>query len=47
MINGGRIVLSAPLKAIKESHRVGERVPSLDEIFIARVGKPAAPGAET
>ena len=47
MINGGRIVLSAPLNAIKESHRVGERVPSLDEIFIARVGKPAASAAET
>src|SRR5207342_2053589 len=28
MINGGRIVLSAPLAAIRESHRVGERVPS-------------------
>jgi ABC-2 type transport system ATP-binding protein len=47
MINGGRIVLSAPLTAIKESHRVGERVPSLDEIFIARVGKPSASAAET
>ena len=47
MINDGRIVLSAPLKAIKESHRVGERVPSLDEIFIARVGKPVASAAET
>jgi ABC-2 type transport system ATP-binding protein len=47
MINGGRIVLSAPLTAIKESHRVGERVPSLDEIFIARVGKPSASRAET
>lgn len=42
MIDGGRIVLSAPLDAIKQSHRVGERVPSLDEIFIARVGRPAA-----
>ena len=38
MINGGKIVLSAPLKDIKESHRVGERVPSLDEIFVATVG---------
>ena len=42
MINEGRIVLSAPLAVIKESHRVGDRVPSLDEIFVARVGKPAA-----
>ena len=40
MISDGRIVLSAPLEAIKESHRVGGRVPSLDEIFVARVGKP-------
>jgi ABC-2 type transport system ATP-binding protein len=40
MINEGRIVLSAPLAAIRESHRVGERVPSLDEIFVAHVGVP-------
>src|SRR5205807_7719748 len=46
MIDKGRIVFSAPLDDIKESHRVGGRVPSLDEIFIARVGKPAAPPAE-
>ena len=38
MISQGRIVLSAPLAAIKESHRVGEHVPSLDEIFVAHVG---------
>src|SRR6266567_310991 len=38
MISHGEIVLSAPLAVIKESHRVGERVPSLDEIFVARVG---------
>jgi ABC-type multidrug transport system ATPase subunit len=42
MIDHGTIVLSAPLAAIKESHRVGSRVPSLDEIFAARVGAPAA-----
>jgi len=47
MIDVGRIVLSAPLKAIKEAHRVGERVPSLDEIFITRVGKPAASAEES
>jgi ABC-2 type transport system ATP-binding protein len=47
MIDGGRIVLSAPLKAIKESYRVGERVPSLDEIFMARVGKPPASPSKT
>src|SRR5438132_6737642 len=39
MISNGTIVLSAPLSEIKESHRVGGRVLSLDEIFIARVGK--------
>ncbi len=39
MISEGRIVLSAPLNEIKESHRVDGRVLSLDEIFVARVGK--------
>ena len=38
MISKGTIVLSAPLSEIKESHRVGDRVPSLDEIFVAHVG---------
>jgi hypothetical protein len=38
MISEGQIVLSAPLADIKESHRVDERVPSLDEIFVAHVG---------
>jgi len=43
MINHGKIVLSAPLEDIRESHRVDGRVPSLDEIFVARVGmSPAA-----
>ena len=43
MINEGRIVLSATLDSIRESHRVDGRVPSLDEIFVARVGmSPAA-----
>ncbi|MDB4906759.1 MAG: transporter ATP-binding protein [Gemmatimonadetes bacterium] len=37
MIDHGRIVLSAPLDSIKESHRAGAHVPSLDEIFVARV----------
>src|SRR5438094_7569189 len=39
MISCGRIVLRAPLDEIKESHRVDGRLPSLDEIFVARVGK--------
>jgi ABC-2 type transport system ATP-binding protein len=42
MINKGTIVLSAPLDTIKASHRVGGRVPSLDEIFVSRVGSSAA-----
>jgi ABC-type uncharacterized transport system ATPase subunit len=42
MISKGAIVLSAPLSEIKESHRVGGRVLSLDEIFIARVGAAGA-----
>ena len=39
MISEGEIVLSAPLNEIKESHRVDGRLLSLDEIFVARVGK--------
>jgi ABC-2 type transport system ATP-binding protein len=38
MIRQGRIVVSAPLAEIKESHRVEGRMLSLDEIFVARVG---------
>src|SRR6202795_1724013 len=38
MISQGRIVLSAPLEDIRESHRVAGRVPSLNEIFVAHVG---------
>src|SRR5437762_6183080 len=40
MIDHGRVVLSAPLDAIKESHR------SLNEAFIAHVGSAATPAAE-
>src|SRR5689334_321076 len=46
MINKGQIVLSAPLTEIREAHRVNGHVPSLDEIFIARVGKSAAAASE-
>jgi len=42
MISNGRIVLSAPLSAIRESHRAFGRVLSLDEIFLAHVGKAAS-----
>ena len=42
MISHGRIVLSAPLEAIRESHRTDGRVPSLEEIFVAHVGAPAS-----
>lgn len=38
MIRQGRVLVSAPLAEIKESHRAGDHVPSLDEIFVARVG---------
>ena len=46
MINKGQIVLSAPLSQIREAHRVNGDVPSLDEIFIARVGMSAAAASE-
>ena len=46
MINKGRIVLSAPLEDIRETHRVNGHVPSLDEIFVARVGVSAAAVSE-
>ncbi len=39
MISHGRIVLSARLDELRESHRVDGRLPSLDEIFVARVEK--------
>src|SRR6185503_19123687 len=38
MMSHGRIALSAPLEAVREAHRSGERVPSLEEIFVAQVG---------
>ena len=41
MISRGKIVLSAPLPAIKESHRAVGRLPSLEEVFVAHVGTPA------
>jgi len=46
MIDRGKIVLSAPLEDIRESHRVDGRVPSLDEIFVARVGMSAVAPSE-
>jgi ABC-2 type transport system ATP-binding protein len=46
MISQGRIVLSGPLDEIRQAHRVGPRLPSLAEIFIARVGSATAPAAE-
>src|SRR5437870_2273318 len=46
MIDHGTIVLSAPLPSIKESHRVDGRVPSLNEIFVTRVGRSAATAAD-
>jgi ABC-type multidrug transport system ATPase subunit len=46
MIHEGTIVLSAALDDIRKSHRVGDHEPSLDEIFVALVGRPAAAGPE-
>ena len=46
MINHGKILLSAPLQDIKESHRVGAHLPSLDEIFVSRVGATVAPAED-
>src|SRR5213593_3607225 len=46
MLSSGRLVLSAPLDEIKSSHRVGGRVPSLDEIFVAHVGTAEAPAPD-
>jgi hypothetical protein len=39
-------VLSAPLEAIRETHRIDGRIPSLNEIFVARVGMSAAAASE-
>src|SRR5256714_7511380 len=39
MIQHGKILMSAPLAEIKESHRIDGRTLSLDEIFVAHVGK--------
>jgi len=36
MISHGRIVLSAPLDTLKQTHRIGDRAATLDEIFITR-----------
>jgi ABC-2 type transport system ATP-binding protein len=47
MINKGKIVLSGPLETIREAHRIDGRVPSLDEIFVTRVGMSAAAAAES
>jgi ABC-type multidrug transport system ATPase subunit len=46
MISRGKIVMSASLTDIRESHREGDRVPSLDEIFVAHVGMSAASSPE-
>lgn len=43
MISGGKIVLSGPLAELKDAHRAGDRLPSLEDIFVAHVGaKPAS-----
>ncbi|MGH9409333.1 MAG: ABC transporter ATP-binding protein [Vicinamibacterales bacterium] len=45
MIDRGQILLSAPLAEIKNSYRTGDRVPTLDEIFVTRVGAAAGRGS--
>lgn len=47
MIHHGAIKLSAPLSLIRDSHRIEGRVPSLDEIFVAHVGKGVLSAPET
>lgn len=46
MISRGQVVLDAPLAEMRESHRDGGRVPSLDEIFVAHAGRSAASVAD-
>lgn len=43
IIDQGTIAISAPLEEIRAAHRVDGGVPSLDEIFVARVGKTITP----
>ena len=45
MISHGRVVLSAPLKTIRESYQADGRTLSLNEIFVARVGEDARAGS--
>jgi ABC-2 type transport system ATP-binding protein len=47
MISQGRIVLSGRLDAVKESHRVDGRIPSLEEVFVAHAGAAAAPAPDS
>lgn len=42
MIDKGRIVVSASLETIRDTHRINGRVRSLDEIFVERVGMSAS-----
>ncbi len=43
MVSDGRVLLSGPLGELRESHRDGARVPSLDELFHSRLATPASP----
>ncbi|HLB38522.1 MAG TPA: ABC transporter ATP-binding protein [Gemmatimonadales bacterium] len=43
LISQGGIVLSGPLDDIRQSHRIEGRVPTLNEIFVTRVGTAATP----
>ena len=46
MISRGKVALSAPLHSLRESHKVGEHVPSLDDIFVAYAGVRASSSQE-
>src|SRR5207245_5729379 len=46
MISQGQIVLSEPIREIKEWHHVEGRMLYLDEIFFTHVGRDAAPAPE-
>lgn len=43
MLHGGRILLSGPLSEVREAHRDGPRLPTLEEIFVSRAGAPVRP----
>ena len=45
MISHGTIVVNGTLAEVRNAHRTGDHVPTLDEIFVARIGARAVPVA--